>query len=160
MEREIVSKDCSFSNHFELLYELVDTFMPATNAAPNSKHLRILIMNHTAWNLDSCWVFSNIAIIRFHSLSFVEHLLQCVSKAHDIWPVATRKGTHQPNNPAREDAHTNLIPEPMRIELLGVPRLWNSLALLVTDRHISAVNRNQTVITNVSNLPVLPNDLL
>jgi hypothetical protein len=71
MEREIVSEDGAFANNFELLDELVDVLVPATDATPNTEHLWILIVYHTAWNLHIQRVFSNVSIISFNALSFL-----------------------------------------------------------------------------------------
>jgi hypothetical protein len=103
-------EDSCFANNFELLDQFVDTLMPATDPRSHAKPLRILIMKHTSWNLDSGGVFSNITIVGFNPLSIVKHMLQCIPKAHDIGPVSTWKWTHQPDDPSSDDADTNLIP--------------------------------------------------
>ena len=138
VEGKIMPEDCCFAHDFELLDQLVDTFMALAYTAPDSKHLWILIMDHASRNLDIDRVFTNIAIIRLNSLSGIKHVLQSISKANDIRPVATREWSHQPNNPASQNADTNLIPEPMSIELVCVPRLWNSL--LIWNRNIRPVD--------------------
>jgi hypothetical protein len=110
MEGKIMPEDCSFPNYFELFDELVHTLMPAPDPTPDTEHLRVLIMNHTARDFDIDWVLSNIAIICFHSLIVIKHLLESIAEADNVRPITTRKWTHEPNNPASEDTNTNFIP--------------------------------------------------
>lgn len=138
MERQIMLEDSGFSNHFELLDEFVHVLMPTPDSTPDTEHLRILIMDHTARNLHIGWVFSNVSIIGFNTLSILKHLLERVPKAHDIWPVSTRKWTHQPNNPSSQNANTNLVSKTTGIELLGVPGL--RLYLLIRNGNIGPID--------------------
>ena len=129
---------CCFANHFELFDELVHILLAPSHSAADSKHLWVLIMNHASRNFDIGWVFTNIAIICFDSFPFIEHVLQSISKANNVRPVAARKRSHQPNNPAGHDTDTNLISQTMGIELLGIPCLWNSL--LIRNGAVGAVD--------------------
>ena len=116
-------EDSCFANHFELLDEFVDTLVPATYTRANTESLWILIMEHTSRNLDRDRVFTNISIISFNSFALLQHVFHCIPEDDNIRPVSTWEWTHQPNNPAGEDAHPNLIAETVRVELFRIPSL-------------------------------------
>jgi hypothetical protein len=98
---------------------------------------------------------------RLHPLELVQHLLQREPKDDNIGPVTARKRPHHPHNVSCKDADANFISDTIAIEFVRFESLCLGLTSLSLscDLAVRAVDGHQTVISSVTFLSVLPNNL-
>lgn len=102
MEADIVSKDCIKA--LELLDALVSCFMSTPYAASNIQLSIIMVVNNAFWNFGNGRIFTNVAIVSFHSFKLVKPVLETESEDVNVRPVSTRERAHHRHDITSEDA--------------------------------------------------------
>ena len=60
-------------------------------------------------NFDKLWVFTNVAIISFHTFILIQHILQTMMENIKIWPVTTGERPLNPHQPSSLDTKSEFI---------------------------------------------------
>jgi hypothetical protein len=102
MEADTMSKDCVKA--LELLDALVSCFMSTPYAASNIQLSIIMVVNYAFWNFGNSRIFTNVAIVSFHSFKAVKPVLEAEPEDFYIRPVSTRERVQHRHDITSEDA--------------------------------------------------------
>ena len=150
MFRPVVSK--LLSQTLEMLEPSIDALVPGSRY---SLHMLIFVVE-SVWSIRPTMAVP-VGAIGQEQFADIKSLVQAISADGQVGPVPRRVRTIDPDDITGLNADANLVAKSTSIEFLCVPGFWNSL--LVGDCAVSAIDRSQTVVADVSGLPVLPNDL-